>query len=202
MKIRQDNRGLSLIELIIAIAVSTIILGAVTMFLYSAQKSYKLASETIDLQIEAQLLMEQVGNWVMESDKAIVKSDAAVIGDILVLYDIPANNGRPESEWKPADYTAEDSSATKWIIWSKNGKLFMKKITGIADAATDIDNPFIFDFEAESAVEDNVIGELVQEFKASCSDGTAPKAVSIEFIMKKGSLTYDLQNKFKIRNGM
>ena len=60
-RVQKDNRGITLIELIIAIAISTIIVGAATFLLSTAQKNYSSASATIDLQSEAQILMEQMG---------------------------------------------------------------------------------------------------------------------------------------------
>lgn len=208
MRIRQNNRGLSLVELIIAVTVSLIVLGAVTLFMYSAQKSYKLAAETIDLQVEAQLLMEQLGNWIMESNHVEVVTDAAtgVIGEILVLYDIPQNNGKAEADWVPSGYTAGDTSAAKRIIWAKDGKLYMKKITGIANAAAEIDTfPYVgysINFAEESEKDENLIGELVQQCVIGYDKTNAPNKVSVELILKRGNLSYNLKNSFKVRNRM
>ena len=47
---KHNNKGFSLVELIIAITISLIVLGAATMMLGSAQKSYRVAEETINLQ--------------------------------------------------------------------------------------------------------------------------------------------------------
>ena len=43
-----DHRGITLVELIIAIAISTVILGAATLFLGMAHKNYNHASAQID----------------------------------------------------------------------------------------------------------------------------------------------------------
>lgn len=66
---RQDDRGFSLVELIIAMAIASIIMGAAIMFMNSAQRSYRTAESTINLQVESQILMEQLANWVMESNR-------------------------------------------------------------------------------------------------------------------------------------
>ena len=84
-RVQKDNRGITLIELIIAIAISTIIVGAATFLLSTAQKNYSSASATIDLQSEAQILMEQMGTWIMEGNR--VEVNAA--GDKLTVYQIP-----------------------------------------------------------------------------------------------------------------
>ena len=64
-----DHRGITFVELIIAIAISTVILGAATLFLGMAHKNYNHASAQIDLQSESQILMEQIGMWVMEGNR-------------------------------------------------------------------------------------------------------------------------------------
>lgn len=197
MKIRQDNRGLTLVELIIAIAVTTIVMGAVTMFMYSAQKSYRIAKETIDLQIEAQILMEQLGNWVMECNRVEKTSAPEAVGDVLILYEIPQNNGRDINDWKPVGYTAESTDATKRVIWARDGRLYMKKFTGIADADTDSTSSFDY---AANATQENCIGELVQQFILVYDETDAPNRLSVQVILKKGNLTYELKDEFKIRN--
>ena len=58
---RKDHSGITFVELIIAIAISTIIFGAAILFLGMAHKNYNHASAQIDLQSESQILMEQIG---------------------------------------------------------------------------------------------------------------------------------------------
>ena len=74
-----DHRGITLVELIIAIAISTVILGAATLFLGMAHKNYNHASAQIDLQSESQILMEQIGMWVMEGNR-VEELDPSVSG--------------------------------------------------------------------------------------------------------------------------
>ena len=54
---RKDHSGITFVELIIAIAISTIIFGAAILFLGMAHKNYNHASAQIDLQSESQILM-------------------------------------------------------------------------------------------------------------------------------------------------
>ena len=78
-----DHRGITLVELIIAIAISTVILGAATLFLGMAHKNYNHASAQIDLQSESQILMEQIGMWVMEGNRVedIVSAECVDLSD-------------------------------------------------------------------------------------------------------------------------
>ncbi|MBR6478063.1 MAG: prepilin-type N-terminal cleavage/methylation domain-containing protein, partial [Lachnospiraceae bacterium] len=99
-----DNKGLSLIELIVAISMATVVIGAATMFLYNAERSYRTAEYTIDLQMEAQLLMEQMSNWVMESNYIVVGGAAG--SNYLVLYSMP----RPNVSDSTLDYVEQSGT--------------------------------------------------------------------------------------------
>ena len=68
-----ENRGITLVELIIAIAMSSIIIGATTLLIRTAQKDYQYTSDTADIQTETQVLMEQVGKWIMEGNRIKVE---------------------------------------------------------------------------------------------------------------------------------
>ena len=108
-QIELNNRGMTLIELMIAITMSFIIVTAATMFIGNAQKSYQNASESVNLQMEAQILMEQ-----------------------LTIYDIPRKTATP----LPSG-VIYDEQASKRVIWIADGKLYMKIFTNIADPDAD-----------------------------------------------------------------
>ena len=103
-----DHRGITLVELIIAIAISTVILGAATLFLGMAHKNYNHASAQIDLQ-----------------------SVSGVRG--IAIYTIP----NTPSVTNPAGAAAPEA-ASKRVIWISAGgkKLYTKKMA-VADPKTD-----------------------------------------------------------------
>lgn len=144
---RRDDRGMSLIELIIAIAISAIILGAATMFISRAIQSYNLATATINLQMESHVLVEQIGAWAMEGNMIEVTDEG-----MLVIYNVPRQvdtdripdgttidaNGRVISSTAPPSATHEPTTASKRVIWMNNaGILYMMYEDGIADAFSD-----------------------------------------------------------------
>lgn len=100
----KDNRGITLVELIIAITISVIIVGAATLFFMTAQKSYRRAQETVHLQEETQILMEQLASWIMEGNGVKIINDAAY-GQVLVIYQIP----RKTTTALPDGMTLEDA---------------------------------------------------------------------------------------------
>ena len=69
---KKDNRGITLVELVVAISMAVIVMGAATLFIRSAVNGYRKASDTIDLQMESQVVMEQASTWIMEGNNVKV----------------------------------------------------------------------------------------------------------------------------------
>ncbi len=190
--VQKDNRGITLIELIIAIAISTIVVGAATFLLSTAQKNYSSASASVDLQSEAQILMEQMGTWIMEGNR--VEVNAA--GDKLTVYQIP----RKVTTTRPTGAETLKTDTSKRVFWISNklkGKkmLYMKKFDGIADPDSDTT-----DVADADAILDNCIGEYVTSFSAVEDTSKAKVTITLEF--RQGTQKYSITNEFKLRNAL
>ena len=189
-------------ELVIAIAMSTIVLGAVMSFLYGAEKSYRTAEYTVNLQMEAQLLMEQMSNWVMESNHIEI---GGMDGDnYLVLYQIPR---------KAVDGTTLvrlETLGKRKIIYMNNGKLYIKFDDEPSDGAyeSEIKNGTLdTSFLTDTPDEEYCIGEYVISFTAKIPDGVDEdkiNSVNIEIDMYEGvtsqSQSYSVSDRFSLRN--
>lgn len=184
--LRKDHRGITFVELLIAMAISTIIVAAATMFLSSAHKGYNNASASIDLQSESQVLMEQLGMWIMEGNRVQVDPG----GTKLTIYQIPRTVTTP----LPDGVSPSTEQASKRVIWiSSSNKLYMKNITGIADPDADTT-----DVSAADEIQANCIGEYVTTFSPTV-DGAK---VTVELKMKYGKQKYEIKNEFKVRNAL
>ena len=188
----RDQRGITFIELLIAIAISSIIMVAATVFLGAAHKNYNNASAQIDLQSESQILMEQIGMWVMEGNRveALDPSTSGAQGGI-VIYRIP----RKTSVEKPNGVAAPEP-ASKRVIWlSASGKKLYTKTAAVADPekdttviAADVDE-----------VQQNLLGEYVTAFTGTV-DASSQASVTVSFKMQYLKQNYEIQNMFKLRN--
>lgn len=186
---KQDNRGITLMELMIAITITVVVMGAATLFIRTALKSYDAASNTIDLQMESQIVMEQISTWIMEGNKVKV-----IDGDTLVIYHIPR---QIESSKFPSSLDSSDRpdmTISKRIIGVENGKLYMKVVSPV-DLSTDAD----VSLTASDAVIENCIGEYVIEFTPTV-DATNQDEVTVSMRLKEGTQEYELSNLVKIRN--
>ena len=68
---RKDNRGLTLIELIVTVAIGMIFSGVVLTFVAGAAKSYRRTSGGAQSQIEMQDALDQLENLVMNANLSI-----------------------------------------------------------------------------------------------------------------------------------
>lgn len=211
---KQDNRGLTLIELIIAIAVTSIILGAIFLFMQSAVKSYETATNTIDLQMESHVMMEQLGAWVMEGNRIEVVKQADVSSedsdpgltidsDVLAIYQIPRTSdvGHLPNNLKRDDsgklvVVAPDvdfvPTATLRLIWVQNGGLYMTE-----ESVVDYDTHTISLLPAVTNAE-HCVCLYMDTFEPTWDEDL--NTVKISVSLKEGKQEYSLKNEFKVRN--
>lgn len=167
-----NNKGITLVELIIAIAISFIIFGAAMLFISSAQRGYDTASAEINLQSEAQILMEQMSEWVMEGNKIEIDTDK------LVVYRI--------------NTAATGLTNTKRVIWlGSGGKLYMKKFNDISlDVNISVDETM-----------ENCIGEYVVDFSPGYNAADKNKVI-LQLKLGIGSREYEINDTIKVRNAI
>ena len=203
-----NEKGLTLVELIIAITMSTIVVAAATVFLYNAERSYRISQYSIDLQMEAQLLMEQMSNWILESNHIEIMPS----GEVLILYQIP----QEETKYVYSSTLAEPSVATvsgqRIIIYPKNGKLYINvetesRTTLINELKAMSSAPPSFTCLMDSTIPDpaDCIGEHVKTFKAELSsDGDNSVKIELGMIegISKQAQSYSVSNKFSLRNAV
>lgn len=185
---KRNNKGFTLIELIIAVAISVIVLGAASMMLGSAQKSYRIAEETINLQKESQILMERLAGFIMESNYVEIKG-----ANVLILKTVPRNKNKTATDL-PTGYVVPKTKTV--VIWQKGNKLYYKE-----DNTEDKDHEFVINtsFLDSWAIEDNCISEYIETFTPEYVT-TKKQQVKISLLMKNGSQSYTLTDDIKIRN--
>lgn len=170
-----ENRGITLVELIIAIAMSSIIIGATALLIRTAQRDYQYTSDTADIQTETQVLMEQIGKWVMEGNR--IKAEDS--GRKLSVYSIPSDGSI--------------INTTKKIIWFDGGKLYMRTFNNV-----DIEHDTLTCSAADEK-EENCIGEHVEKFEAQ-TDANTPSSVKLTMLLKRGNQQYEIENTVNVRN--
>lgn len=94
-----DNKGLSIIELLLGLVLFSIIALAVTGFIYTGTKTCKVAESEIELQEEAQLVSNQIINLTVEGNSVSMKEDTATGDFVYYIYKTNRNSNVTESEY-------------------------------------------------------------------------------------------------------
>ena len=84
MKRQMDHRGLSLIELIVSIAILSIVVGAIFGFFLFSMRSYNKDSGETNVQSEAQMTVNRLQNQIVNTTTGIGKDDAEMLLRLLM----------------------------------------------------------------------------------------------------------------------
>lgn len=212
---KRDNRGLTLMELIIAIAMSTIIMAAAIMFISNALRSYRVASATIDLQMESHVVMEQLGVWVMEGNYVVTEDDGTAKDTVLrqsaggrkalVVYCRP----RPiDTSILPTGTTVNEdgrvvaatspgpgATAYKRVIWLEDDGLYMVQETVSGEPEADFAGYML---PADAADRKNCISPYVRGFDYEWDNDKETYIVTIK--LQAGTQEYTLRDEINMRN--
>lgn len=199
-----DNRGMTLVELMVAVTMSVIITGAAGLFIQNALKGYQSASSAVDFQMESQVLMEQLGTWIMEGNRVEIASCTDPDGtarNVLVIYSIPA----AQKEFSDAEFNSPQTFSRRFI-WQRENALYMKKIDGIdladLEAPGDLDTAGMdYDLDARR---DSCVSESIKAFTPaydrSADPAADPEIVKISLTLSRGAQEYEVNDEFQIRN--
>lgn len=73
-----NNSGFTLVEVLVVMAILAVVGGLTAGFLLSGTRSYQSTEKEVDIQYEAQVLLNQIGDYVMEANSGIGKKENAI----------------------------------------------------------------------------------------------------------------------------
>jgi prepilin-type N-terminal cleavage/methylation domain-containing protein len=88
LSIRLNNKGVTLVELIVAMAVSSIVIGMVVLIISSGSRSFRMGQQEVDLQMQAQTVINQIEDVVIEAYWLEKKSNITIEGTSDVASDV------------------------------------------------------------------------------------------------------------------
>lgn len=86
-----DNRGLSLLELLVAITISILVFTVILSLSNTSIVQYKDIGTDVDLQNEAQLTSNQIRDWLMEVNEGIAFKDTETESILYLFYTTDKN---------------------------------------------------------------------------------------------------------------
>ncbi|MCR5421981.1 MAG: prepilin-type N-terminal cleavage/methylation domain-containing protein [Lachnospiraceae bacterium] len=200
MKISRNNKGFSLVELLIAVAIAAIVGASVFGFMTVGAKTFGVTSTDVNIQNEAQLAFNQIQDLVIDTvigidyvyyegtnsddDSHKVATDAAIpataAGKKLIMYNSLAS-GRNVYE----------------IIWKKDEKkLYYSEYNVAIDSSGGADKVV----KGANIVKEALLGEYVTGFVADVSQVETKRVVRLELTYTKGNKNYTSAHNITLRN--
>jgi len=172
MQSQIDNKGMTLIELIISIAISTIVMLMIVSFINGATKGFRRANDEVNLQMEAQTTINQLNNLALEAMDIYVTT----IG-----------------ENEKIRYIIKISDTEFYIVIHKNDKLYLTQKTSEAGAET------IAADDVNDAL--NLLTEYVDNFEIEINNSTGKvDFVTLKLTLSLGGEEYSITKKARLRN--
>lgn len=202
----RKNSGFTLVELVIVMAIMGILGLAVTGFIGTSTKQYKYATKDVDLQYEAQLTMNQIGNLIIDAQKGVKYEPATVAAPVEVAsvnpeagYIATASAEEASSEEASSEQSSSDSKliicnndCTYNIIYRPSEhKIYLRKDT--LDPATGA-------VKADGQGKESLMAENVTGFTPDLSEAESKNSVGLVVDFKAGDKKYTSKQNFTMRN--
>lgn len=136
-----NNKGFTLVEVLLAVAISTIVFGSITALIIYASRSSKLTNEKITIQEEVKDAMNHIESYCMEAEAA---SHLTVGGaEVLVLYqrraDLEQITGSVSggavqvNKIKDIGKPGSGEASYAYAYWWKGGNIYFGKCSNDGD---------------------------------------------------------------------
>ena len=171
-----NNKGFTLVELIIVMAIMGLVGLAVAGFIGTSSSQYKSATKEVDLQYEAQIFMNQLGDMVQSATKVTSCTYSATAGDVVEVFEVTKTIEKEDP--KASGNTITETHVYKLTLNLDKSKVYMQKDSGSKD----------------------LMAEYVSGFKATIDKDK--NSVNFDVDFKNDNKTYNVTQNFTMRNKM
>lgn len=202
------NKGFSLVELIVAMAILSIVGTAVIGFCLAGTNSYKTVSADVDLQYEAQLSLNQLEDLIIDATRGVVYEYSYTVedeenpGTTKIVSSMILNDSKITT---PGDDTVSktlsiysDSEAYK-IIWKiADQEVWLEKYPVTLDTST---GKTVYTVAATPG-SNNLMAENVSDFSVSLSGVDKKNEVIVKATFLKAERSFHTTKKITLRNNL
>ena len=204
---KMNNKGFSLVELLLAVAVSTIVFGAITALIMYASNSSRQTNAKITLQNEAKDAVNHMESYVIEAQSAFwddTKNALVLVknsNDAKELADNKINTGNNLISTIAPYIKIFDSKKQTYVYWFDKGqkKLFFGECRTLASDQTNT-----VDLTEDNLPTGNMylLADNVDDFSCSIKRNNESKKYVINFLAKfKDDVSeYNLNKCIYLRN--
>lgn len=187
-----NNKGLSLIEVVITVAILAIVGSAIVGFILTGSNGYKKGSSESQMQYEAQLAGNQLQELIVDAAKGIKYTKGTSGGQSESLGDIsPGGTIDPNDVKKFYIFSKEDGNNIVYIVtWTAaEKKLYYSKCAYTAGVPITDDPKYL-------------MADYVSNFQADISKASTDKFVKIHMDFELNERTYSTDYKITLRNNI
>lgn len=205
---RKNQKGFTLVELIIAVAILAVVTLAVSGFIVVGSRSYTSANTDIMLQQDAQLALNQMSDVIIDTTESI--SYSGLVGGSMqtVLKDsefsgeatdkcLTVVNKKPETD-------DLNQNPSYWFYYSKDDEtIYFNEVNlydGIADPVAGPTASEIKDKFDAASTDKAVLAEHVTEFSVDISQFEQNRVVMLALTFENGNRMYSTSNNVTVRN--
>ncbi|MBO4374659.1 MAG: prepilin-type N-terminal cleavage/methylation domain-containing protein [Lachnospiraceae bacterium] len=219
-KFMENNKGLSLVELLIALVIGAILVAGIGSIMIVSSRSFSSTSAEAGMQSSAQIVMDHIQDVVVDANKKITYSyttvatpTAADWNDVIKDADIPD----PESaitykklsvytfnlnQVSSPDAFNQEENKHYDIIWAHDMSDDEKSIITFEQQDLTYDPGLKDIVETGGPVESEKLADNVKSFKCDLSDMETKRIIFVEMDFSKanGRYTYHVANNVSLRN--
>ena len=187
---RKNQKGFTLVELIIAIAILAVVSLAICGFIVVGSKGYTAANTDIMLQQEAQLALNQISDVIIDTTDSISYGD----GTNLVLKDSEFSGEPSEKILVVVNKKDSNNDNDSYRFeWSKDDQIIY---FNTSDTVIDDANPApVFDDSKKA-----ILAQHVREMHIDISQFEENRVVMVSMTFEKGNKEYTTSNNVTVRN--
>lgn len=161
----RDNRGLTLVEVLITVVILSIVVAVAASFMVTGSKSFVKGNAEANLQKEAELTANQIGDMIIDVNGGVDKTDDVGKTELVMYHETQDIGGTPK-------YIKET------VVWYKSGdKMYYCKWNVTYDSAAGSYNE-VADVTEQLLAENVSLFEVdLETADETASDGTTSEVV-------------------------
>lgn len=205
-RITKANKGFSLVELIIAVAILVIVIGSVCSFIVISSRNYANGNNDISVQQEAQLALNQMSDVIIDATRSInyVGYDSALQpfkalkdaefaftpeNKALIVYNVETTAGDGTPSPSPTPSPTAGGLQNYMFYWQKSTEDLYFAVQGA-------DGSFPFPGAADCVL----LAEHVTDFRVDLSEVEAKRVVKLCIVFEVGNKKCEIANNITVRN--
>lgn len=200
---KMENKGFTLVEIIVCLAIMTIVAGSVGAFIVAGNNSYLRGNKEVTLQEEAQLAANQMIDLIIDVEKDIKFTNTT--GTAVDLDGNPAKD----------DAGNEVQAQVGELLLVNNDNAYMIRWQGNSNAGTEYENANqVYLYEIKADVSGNLneddfdsatpalMAEHVSSFQVDLSEARSKRKVILNMLFAYQDKTYQISETIKLRNSL